>query len=143
MKLTRIAPIAALGLASASLAGAGAPGPRAALLEGTWNLELLRQGCDDVTREHRGELWIFGADGRFERVSTTAGGTSSRERGRYTVQYRESELSLVLDAGDGGRHGEAYPILSLDDTRMELLSPTVVKQGVVIKQERYAAFFHS
>jgi 2-polyprenyl-6-methoxyphenol hydroxylase-like FAD-dependent oxidoreductase len=143
MKLTRIAPIAALGLASASLGAAAPHGSRAALLQGTWNLELLREGCDDITGERLGERWIFGADGSFERVRTRADGTASHDVGRYVVQYQETELDLVVHAPGAGLHHEAYPILTLDDTRMELLSPTQVRQGVVIQQERFAAFFHS
>ena len=143
MKLTRIAPIAALGLVGASLSAAAAQGPRAAMLEGTWNLELLREGCVDITDAHRGELWIFGKGGTFERVRQLASGTTSHETGRYCVQYRESELDLIVNSGNGGRHVESFPILALDDTRMELLGATQVKQGVVIQQERFAAFFHS
>jgi hypothetical protein len=142
MKLTKIVPLAALSLAGASLSAA-APGGRAALLEGTWNLELLREGCVDVSDAHHGELWIFGADGSFERVRRRADGAAVHDTGRYIVQYQESELDLIVDSAEGGRHVESLPILSLTATRLELLGPTQVRQGIVITQERYAAFFHS
>jgi len=71
------------------------------MLDRTWNLELLRQGCDDVTGERRGELWILAGDGRFERVRMRPDGTGRARRTPRVVRWlapRELAQAMELEA---------------------------------------------
>lgn len=134
--------LAALGLVGATVpAIAHAQGADVAgLVVGTWNLEQAVEGCADVTGARVGELWTFGSDGSFSRVA--ADGLSS-ESGRWLLKFDDHELRLLVDRAGQPRSVERFPIALIDATRLELLSPTQVKKGVVIRQERVVSFFHS
>jgi hypothetical protein len=112
----------------------------AGLVLGTWNLEQAVEGCEDVTGARVGELWTFESDGSFTRVATD--GLSS-ETGRWLLKFDGHELRLLVDHVGQPRSVERFPIALLDATRLELLTPTEVKKGVVIRQERLVSFFHS
>lgn len=144
MKLSKLGTAAALSLAGIALApsasSARSSGGREQLLVGTWNLQTVVEGCKDATDGHRGELWIFDERGGFQRVGREG---TSRQAGRWLLRHKNRELVLEVDDADGRRHTERFPIVALDGKRLELLSPTDVQEGLVIRQERYTAFFHS
>ncbi len=112
----------------------------ASLVIGTWNLENAVEGCQDATGTRAGELWTFASDGSFTRASTD--GLSS-ETGRWLLKFDGHELRLLVDHAGQPRSVERFPIALVDAARLELLTPTQVKKGVVIKQERLVSFFHS
>lgn len=135
------------GLAALGLVGAAVPALAqaqgtdvAGLVIGTWNLEQVVEGCEDATGTSVGELWTFGSDSSFARVA--ADGLSS-ETGRWLLKFDGRELRLLVDHPGQPRSVERFPIALLDATRLELLTPTQVKKGVVIRQERLVSFFHS
>ncbi len=134
--------LAALGLVGATVpALAQAQGPDVAgLVVGTWNLERAVEGCEDTTGASVGELWTFASDGSFTRVTTD--GLSS-EAGHWQLKFDGHELRLLVDRTGQSRSVERFSIAMLDATRLELLTPTQVKKGVVIRQERLVSFFHS
>lgn len=134
--------LAALGLVGATVpALAQAQGTDVAgLVVGTWNLERAVEGCEDTTGPSVGELWTFASDGSFTRVTTD--GLSS-EAGHWQLKFDGHELRLLVDRTGQSRSVERFSIAMLDATRLELLTPTQVKKGVVIRQERLVSFFHS
>jgi hypothetical protein len=100
-------------------------------LVGTWELEYATEACTDVTTT---QSWTFSSDGSFRREvdgKSVVGSWSLAEEGR------ELHLSLT----DGG--SETHVIVVLDGRRLELLTPTQVAKGIVLQQERFAAFYHS
>jgi len=135
------------GLAALGLVGATVPGLAqaqttdvAGLVVGTWTLEQAVEGCEDATGTSAGQLWTFASDRSFTRVA--ADGLSS-ETGRWLLKFDDRELRLLVDHPGQPRTVERFPIALLDATRLELLTPTQVKKGVVIRQERLVSFFHS
>jgi hypothetical protein len=99
-------------------------------LVGTWELEYATEACTDVTTT---QSWTFSSDGSFRREvdgKSVVGSWSLAEEGR--------ELHLSLDGAS-----EKHVIVALDGRRLELLTPTQVAKGIVLQQERFAAFYHS
>lgn len=105
------------------------------LIVGSWQLEYATEGCSDLKTS---QSWTFFSDGSFRRDedgSSVVGSWSLAEEGR--------ELHLSLTDGERTASLETHQILVLDGRRLELLTPTQVEKGMVLQQERFAAFFHS
>lgn len=105
-------------------------------LVGRWALVRYVEGREDVTESRKPETWTFGKDGTFQRES---GKEERREVGRYAVVEQQVHVEL-----EGAKAPEVWDILQADGEQLQLHAPAVVsKDGVVISQERFGAFYHS
>lgn len=105
-------------------------------LVGRWALVRYVEGREDRTDSRLPETWTFGKDGTFQRES---GKEERREAGRYAVVEQQVHVEL-----EGAKEPEVWDILQADGEKLELYAPAVVsKDGVVISQERFSAFYHS
>lgn len=105
-------------------------------LVGRWALVRYLEGREDLTESRRPETWTFGRDGSFARESADG---ARREAGRYAVVEQQVRLEV-----EGAKEPEVWDILQLEGEKLELHAPAVVsKEGVVISQERFSAFYHS
>ena len=108
------------------------------MILGSWNLSQLTEQCNDLTAEAKGEVWHFESNKRF--VRTFSDGRPPQV-GQWKLK-QGSEIAIRFVQADGGGSEEQF-IQALDGKQLELLAPTQVQKGVVVKMQRVAAFFHS
>lgn len=138
MKLHRIM-VGALGLAMGTAAhGQEGVAQAARLIVGTWQ-PAASSATDACSQSRTKQVWTFAADGTFRREEdglVVAGQWQLAEEGY------ELRLSWKADR-KGAPQRQTLQIVALDGKRLELLTPTLVEHGIVIRQEQFGAFFHS
>ncbi len=109
------------------------------LILGSWNLSQITEQCEDLAGERKGEAWHFEKNGRF--VRTFVNGLPPQE-GQWKLKHG-SKIVIRFAKGPQSRESEEQFIQILNGKQLELIAPTQVENGVVVKMQRLSSFFHS
>lgn len=110
-----------------------------AQLLGKWTIQKYREACVDGSAAHKGEFWYFEKDGRMTKMG---GDGKVFSQNRYIVKSDGIVYLTQLQNNKPIDH-ERLVVQTLDEKRLEILIPTKIKSGIVIKQESWSSFFHS
>ena len=108
-------------------------------LLGKWTIEKYTEACVDGSEAHKGEVWYFEKDGKLTKIG---GDGKIVSHNKYKIKS-DGIVYLTQLHKDQPVDTDRLVVQHLDEKRLEVLIPTKIISGVVIKQESWSSFFHS